>query len=165
MSLCCHHLPDAAEVRTHYLVDLACNGLAAVAAEEAELVGIASAHLHTWHWHTREEEEVLRVDTHRLSVGYKTSLSAEEEPVVVVVHRIRNLASIVEEVQRMVIASACCLATVLLEIGCLVVQASMLGSLHWTVASPVAEEASFAGTAGKTEFGLSLDEMEQEVGA
>lgn len=89
MSLCCHHLLDAAEERTHHLVDLACNGRAA--AEEAEVVGIASAHLHKWHWHTQEEEEVLRVDIHRLSVGYKKSLSAEEEPVVVV-HRIRNLA-------------------------------------------------------------------------
>lgn len=66
----------------------------------------------------------------------------------------------------MVIAFACCLAMVLLEIGCLVVvQESMLGSLHWTVASPVAGEASFAGTEGTTEYGLSLGEMEQEVGA
>ena len=163
MSLCCHHLPGAAEERTHHLVDLAYNGLVAAAAEEAEVVGIASAHLHTWHWHT-QGEEVLKEDMHRLSGGYKTSLSAEE-PVVVVAHRIRNLASIVEEVQRMVMASACCWAMAPLEIGCLVVQASMMGNLHWTVASPVAAEASFAGTAGNSEFGLSLGEMEQVVGA
>jgi|APAra0007618407_1042631.scaffolds.fasta_scaffold09717_2 hypothetical protein len=65
----------------------------------------------------------------------------------------------------MVIASACCLATILLAVGCLVVQASMLGSLHLTVAWLVVGVASFAGTAGMTEFGLSLGEMEQEVGA
>lgn len=161
MSQCFHHLPGAAEERTHHLVDLACNGHAA--ADVAEVVGIASDHFHTWHWHTPEEEEALRVDSHRLSGGYKTSLSAAEP--VVVVHHIRKLASTVEEVQGMVIASACCLATVLRETGCLVAQASMLGRLHWTVAWPVAEEASFAGTAGMTEVELSLGEMEQEVGA
>ena len=87
---CYRHLPGAAGESIHHLVDLASNGLAAAAA--AEVVGIAFAHLHTWHWHTRKEEEVLRVDTHRQSGGCKTSLSAEEEPVVVVVHRIRKLA-------------------------------------------------------------------------
>ena len=41
MSQCYHHhLPGAAEVRTHHLVDLACNGLV-VAADAAEMVGIA----------------------------------------------------------------------------------------------------------------------------
>jgi len=166
VSLCFHHLPGAAEERTHHLVDLACNAaLVAAAEEEAEVVGIASAHLHTWHWHTRGEEEVLKEHTHRLSGGYKTFLSAEEPVVVVVVHCIRNLASTAEEVHRMVMASACCRAMALLEIGCLVVQVSMLGSLHWTVASPVAAEASSAGTVETTEFALSLGEMEQEVGA
>lgn len=122
MSRCYHHLPGAAEERTHHLVDLAYNELAV--ADVAELVvGIASAHFHTWHWYTREEEEAPRVDNHRLSGGYKTSLSAAEP--VVAVHRIRKFASTVEEVQRMAIASACCLATVQLEIGCLVAHASM----------------------------------------
>lgn len=65
----------------------------------------------------------------------------------------------------MVIASACCLATTLLGVGCLVVQVNKLGMLHWTVSWPVAGEASFAGTVRMTEFGLSLGEMEQEVGA
>ena len=68
------------------------------------------------------------MDTHRLSGDYKTSLSAVEP--VLVVHRIRKLASTVEEVQCMVTASACCLATVLLEIDCLVVQVCMVGRLH-----------------------------------
>ena len=162
MSHCFHHLPGAAEARTHHLVDLACNGLAAAAADVAEVVGIAFDHFHIWHWYT-PEVEALRVDTYRLSGDYTTSLSAAEP--VVVVHRIRKLASTVEEVQRMVIAFACCLATVLLETGCLVSQASTLGRLHWTVAWPVAEEASFAGTAGMTEVELSLGEMEQEAGA
>lgn len=67
------------------------------------------------------------MDTHRLSGDYKTSLSAVEP--VLVVHRIRKLASTVEEAHRT--ATACCLATVLLEIGCLVVQeACMVGRLH-----------------------------------
>lgn len=88
MHQCYRHLPGAAGERIHHLVDLASNGLAVAAA--AEVVGIAFAHLHTWHWHTRQEEEVLRVDIHRPSGGYKTSFSAEEEPVVV--HHIRNLA-------------------------------------------------------------------------
>lgn len=89
MSQCYRHLPGAAGERIHHLVDLASNGPVAAAAVVEE--GIASAHLHTWHWHTRQEEEVLRVDTHHpgLSGGYKTSLSAEEP---VVVHRIRKLA-------------------------------------------------------------------------
>jgi len=68
----------------------------------------------------------------------------------------------------MVIASACCLATVLQGVGCsVVVQASMLSRLHWTAVWLVAGEASsaVAGTGRMTEFGLSLGEMEQEVGA
>lgn len=92
MSQCYRHLPGAAAgERTHHLVDLVSNGpAAAAAAAEAEEVGIASARFHTWRWHTQQEEEVLRVNIHHPSGGYKTSLFAEEEPVVV--HRIRKLA-------------------------------------------------------------------------
>lgn len=71
-------------------MDLASNGTAAAAAAAAAevVVGIASAHLHTWHLHNRMEE-ALRVDTHHWSGGYKTSLSAVDP---VVVHHIRKLA-------------------------------------------------------------------------
>lgn len=77
------------------------------------------------------------VNTHHQAGDYRRSLSAEMAEVELLfwrVHCTRKLAGAAGEVPSMMVASACCSAAFLPEVGWLVVRGNMSGMVHWTVA-------------------------------